>query len=105
MGRSVVSLSIHDTTLKLLNGVDVEDLPARVLYEAVLPEVVSSLTNSETPYHFGSPYGGEGWDTTDPTVGDIHQWDVWAGKERPWQNYGTMGGRFVRYANFDVPSN
>ncbi|PSS38124.1 hypothetical protein PHLCEN_2v31 [Hermanssonia centrifuga] len=54
------------------------------------------------PYHPGSPYGGQGYDTADPTVGDIHQWDIWAGRERPWQNYGIMGGRFV--SEFGIPA-
>lgn len=75
----------------------IADLPARLIYESVLPSVVAEHTDPLIPYHRGSPYGGEGWDTADPTVGDIHQWDIWAGKERPWQEYGTMGGRFIRY--------
>ena len=77
--------------------VDVKELPAKILYEDVLPNIVQNLTDSTIPYHRGSPYGGEGWNTADPTVGDVHQWDVWGGKERPWQDYGVMGGRFVRY--------
>jgi hypothetical protein len=67
-----------------------------VLYEDVLPNLVLSLTDGHIPYHRGSPYGGLGWDTVDPTVGDIHQWDVWAGKMLPWQRYGELGGHFVR---------
>jgi len=50
----------------------------------------------QTPYHPGSPYGGVGWDTADPTIGDVHQWNIWGGKELPWQNYDVLGGRFVR---------
>ncbi|KAH9915084.1 glycoside hydrolase [Fomitopsis serialis] len=80
----------------------ISDLPARRIYEHVLPEVVERLTNPPIPYHRGSPYGGEEWDTTDPTVGDVHQWDIWAGKERPWQEYGERGGRFV--SEFGIPS-
>ena len=80
--------------------IDVPELPARILYEDVLPSLVSALstTSPTTPYHRGSPYGGEGWDTADPTVGDVHQWEIWGGKEKPWQDYWRMGGRFVRYA-------
>lgn len=80
----------------------IDQLPARVLYEDVLPSTVERLTSSSTsdaqpiPYHRGSPYGGKGWDTSDPTIGDVHQWNVWGGKERPWQEYESMGGRFVR---------
>ncbi|TFY68978.1 hypothetical protein EVJ58_g699 [Rhodofomes roseus] len=80
----------------------ISELPARRIYEQVLPEVVERLTNPPIPYHRGSPYGGEGWDTTDPTIGDVHQWDIWAGKERPWQEYGERGGRFV--SEFGIPS-
>ncbi|KAI0073012.1 glycoside hydrolase [Panus rudis PR-1116 ss-1] len=89
---------------QVLQWGDVEDLPARKIYEDVLPNAVSqfSSTTPPTPYHRGSPYGGKGWDTADPTVGDIHQWDVWAGKERPWQDYWKMGGRFV--SEFGVPA-
>ncbi len=84
------------------------DLPARVIYEEVLPETVDALTGppasrpasepqfEPVAYHRGSPYGGLGWDTSDPTVGDVHQWNVWGGKERAWQEYEGMGGRFVR---------
>lgn len=78
-------------------ALDVPDLPARLLYEDILPSVVKDLTDSHIPYHPGSPYGGEGWNTADPTVGDMHQWDVWAGKELAWQNYPVLGGRFIRY--------
>ncbi|KAI0345567.1 glycoside hydrolase [Trametopsis cervina] len=87
---------------QVLQWGDVEDLPARVLYENILPDIVSTLTRSSVAYHFGSPYGGQGWDTADPTVGDVHQWDVWAGKELPWQNYGIMGGRFI--SEFGIPA-
>ncbi|THU77496.1 glycoside hydrolase [Dendrothele bispora CBS 962.96] len=56
----------------------------------------------QTPYHPGSPYGGVGWDTADPTIGDVHQWNVWGGKELPWQSYDVLGGRFV--SEFGMPS-
>ena len=48
-----------------------DPLPARLIYEEILPEIVGRLTEPPIDYWFGSPYGGEGWDTTDPTVGDI----------------------------------
>lgn len=44
-------------------------------------------------YHYGSPYGGK--DTHDPTVGDIHQWNVWHGSQEKYQNFDKLGGRFV----------
>lgn len=75
---------------------DVKDLPAIKIYEDILPSVVEALTDPVIPYHRGSPYGGKGWDTADPTVGDVHQWNVWGGKELPYQDYDKLGGRFVR---------
>ncbi|KAH9948314.1 glycoside hydrolase superfamily [Amylocystis lapponica] len=87
---------------QVLQWGDITDLPARLIYEDTLPNVVAALTDPPIPYHRGSPYGGKDWDTADPTVGDIHQWDVWAGKERPWQEYESRGGRFV--SEFGLPS-
>ncbi|EIW52338.1 glycoside hydrolase [Trametes versicolor FP-101664 SS1] len=87
---------------QVLQWGDVADLPARVLYEDILPGIVAALCDPPIPYHRGSPYGGEGWDTSDPTVGDIHQWDIWAGKERPWQEYAFRNGRFI--SEFGIPS-
>lgn len=49
----------------------ITELPARKIYEEVLPEVVERLTYGDVPYWRGSPYGGNGWDTADPTVGDV----------------------------------
>ncbi|KAJ7069084.1 glycoside hydrolase [Mycena belliarum] len=82
---------------------DVKDFPAIKIYEEVLPEVVGALTGPQpVPYHRGSPYGGKGWDTADPTVGDVHQWNIWGGKEYPYQDYAKLGGRFV--SEFGIPS-
>ena len=67
-----------------------------MLYEDVLPAVVAEHCDPPVPYHRGSPYGGQGWDTADPTIGDVHQWEIWGGKVRPWQQYPFCGGRFVR---------
>lgn len=47
--------------------------PARYIYEHLLPKVI----NEEDPhkiYHPSSPWG-DGKHTTDPTVGDTHQWN------------------------------
>ncbi len=77
-------------------NVDHSNLPARKLYEGVFPQIIKEFTDPPLPYHRGSPYGGEGWNTADQTVGDIHIWDVWGGKELPYQNYDKMYGRFVR---------
>ncbi|KXN85061.1 putative beta-mannosidase B [Leucoagaricus sp. SymC.cos] len=78
------------------------ELPARKLYEEVFPQTVAKLTDPPIPYHRGSPYGGKGWDTTDQTVGDVHVWDIWGGKELPYQQYDKLGGRFV--SEFGIPS-
>lgn len=59
--------------LQLTVLLDVKDFPAIKIYEEVLPSVVEELTDPVIPYHRGSPYGGKGWDTADPTVGDVHQ--------------------------------
>ncbi|KAI0717520.1 glycoside hydrolase [Cerioporus squamosus] len=86
----------------ILQWGDVPELPARVLYEDVFPSVISELCDPPIPYHRGSPYGGKGWDTADPTIGDVHQWDIWGGKEWPWQEYPFHGGRFV--SEFGIPA-
>ncbi|KAL5343200.1 glycoside hydrolase superfamily [Aspergillus crustosus] len=67
--------------------------PARYIYEHLLPKVVEEECPG-LPYHPSSPWGG-GKHTTDPTIGDIHQWDVWHGTMQPYQNLVSMGGRFV----------
>ncbi|KAL9012757.1 MAG: hypothetical protein Q9173_002495 [Seirophora scorigena] len=46
-----------------------------------------------TYYHFGSPFGGK--TTSDPTVGDIHQWNIWHGTQERYQEWDKLGGRFV----------
>lgn len=69
-----------------------ENFPARLFYEDIFPKSVAKYS-PEIPYHFGSPYGGT--DTTDQTVGDIHQWNVWHGDQRKYQDWYKLGGRFV----------
>lgn len=93
-GGSFILLSLAQPLNLHCTGIG--ELPARKLYEEVLPDVVAELTDPPIPYHRGSPYGGKGWDTSDPTVGDVHQWNVWGGKELPYQEYDNLGGRFVR---------
>lgn len=68
------------------------DFPARYIYEKVLADVCRELI-PDTFYHFGSPWGGK--DTTDPTVGDLHQWNVWHGSQEKYQNFDKLVGRFV----------
>lgn len=68
------------------------DFPARYIYEKTLPDVCKELIPA-TYYHPGSPWGGK--DSRDPTVGDIHQWNVWHGSQEKYQNFDKLGGRFV----------
>lgn len=58
----------------------------------LLPDVVASQT-PHVPYHPGSPWG-DGKITSDPTVGDMHQWNVWHGTQEKYQIFDTLGGRF-----------
>ncbi|KAL4784913.1 glycoside hydrolase superfamily [Aspergillus varians] len=68
------------------------DFSARYIYEKLLPEVVAEFSPSIF-YHPGSPWG-DGKPTTDPTVGDIHQWNVWHGTQEKYQIFDSLGGRF-----------
>ncbi|GAB7345318.1 hypothetical protein MBLNU457_3673t1 [Dothideomycetes sp. NU457] len=68
------------------------DFPARYIYEKILPEVVAAHS-PHTPYHPGSPWG-DGLPTSDPTVGDMHQWNVWHGTQEKYQIFDKLGGRF-----------
>ncbi|KAJ5810706.1 Glycoside hydrolase family 2 immunoglobulin-like beta-sandwich [Penicillium pulvis] len=68
------------------------DFPARYIYEKLLPEVTSEHCPG-TFYHPGSPWG-DGKISSDPTVGDMHQWNVWHGTQEKYQIFETLGGRF-----------
>ncbi len=70
------------------------NFPARYIYEKILLEATKELIPG-TYYHFGSPapYGRRV--TTDPEVGDIHQWNVWHGTQEKYQDFDKMVGRFV----------
>ncbi|WYZ44630.1 hypothetical protein EsH8_VII_001066 [Colletotrichum jinshuiense] len=68
------------------------DFPARYIYEKVLADACRDLI-PDTFYHFGSPWSGQ--DTRDPTVGDLHQWNVWHGSQEKYQNFDKLVGRFV----------
>ena len=67
--------------------------PARYIYEKILKDVTAELV-PDTYYHFGSPYGGKET-CNDPTVGDIHQWNVWHGSQSRYQDFDKLSGRFV----------
>jgi beta-mannosidase len=68
------------------------EMPARVIYERLLPELVSSL-DPQRYYQPGSPFWGD--DPDDPTQGDRHTWDVWGRAARPYRDYQQLEGRFV----------
>ncbi|KAK0628791.1 glycoside hydrolase family 2 protein [Bombardia bombarda] len=75
--------------------------PGRFIYEELLPRVVreemKGMGGGQVVYHPGSPWGN-GTSTTlkvDANVGDIHQWNIWHGEMRPYQQLPQMGGRFV----------
>ncbi|KAJ0421347.1 glycoside hydrolase superfamily [Aspergillus carlsbadensis] len=92
--------------------------PARYIYEYLLPKWVRE-EDPNVLYHPGSPWG-DGKHSSDPTVGDIHQWNrklpipssssdlftslvrtnmltskVWHGQMIPYQNAASLSGRFV----------
>lgn len=68
------------------------DFPARYIYESILPKVIEAESPS-IPYHPGSPWG-DGKISSDPTVGDLHQWNVWHGTQEKYQIFDSLGGRF-----------
>ncbi|KAG6336605.1 hypothetical protein ID866_2481 [Astraeus odoratus] len=67
--------------------------PARYIYERTLPSIVTRLC--DVHYHRGSPYSAPGMPTTDPTFGDLHQWNVWHGSQLSWRNWDVLSGRFI----------
>lgn len=69
------------------------NFPARTIYERTLPQVMLELLPS-VPYRPGSPWSGN-LPTTDATVGDLHQWNVWHGTQEKYQDWYKLGGRFV----------
>ncbi|GAM90819.1 hypothetical protein ANO11243_088640 [Dothideomycetidae sp. 11243] len=68
------------------------NFPARYIYEKLLPDIVSEHAPN-VAYHPGSPWG-DGKPSSDPTVGDLHQWNVWHGTQEKYQIFDTLGGRF-----------
>ncbi|OJD30138.1 glycoside hydrolase family 2 protein [Diplodia corticola] len=68
------------------------DFPARYIYEKILPEAVAA-ESPHVPYHPGSPWG-DGLISSNTTVGDMHQWNVWHGTQEKYQIFDTLGGRF-----------
>ncbi|GAB1218543.1 hypothetical protein ATERTT37_007802 [Aspergillus terreus] len=67
--------------------------PARYTYEYLLPKWIQEEDPSKI-YHPGSPWGDRKH-SADPTVGDIHQWDIWHGQMRKYQDCADLAGRFI----------
>ncbi|KAI0853848.1 glycoside hydrolase family 2 protein [Daldinia vernicosa] len=67
--------------------------PARYTYEYLLPKIVKEEDPSMI-YHPSSPWG-DGKHTTDKTVGDIHQWNIWHGAMNRYQETHLLSGRFI----------
>ncbi|KAH8807308.1 glycoside hydrolase family 2 protein [Xylogone sp. PMI_703] len=78
---------------------DNTNFPARLIYEHVLPDVIKRLGRG-VPYVRSSPYGGEE-NANDPTIGDVHIWDIWHGPMAPYQNYKDFMGQFVSEFGFE----
>jgi len=68
------------------------NFPARYIYEKILVDACQELV-PDVYYHFGSPWSPKS--TIDPTVGDLHQWNVWHGTQQKYQNFDKLVGRFV----------
>ncbi len=78
-------------------GKAADQMPARRIYEQVLPELCAAL-DPDRPYWPGSPYSpstGDSQLSSDPTVGDRHTWEVWHGQMAPYADYCKFEGRFV----------
>ena len=90
-----------------------DPLAGRALFGDVLPRVVAELDGG-TPYWPGSPYGGDGFNSTHD--GDTHDWRGFHGSEsapfgeagsadrsgagRHWRRYASDIGRFVSEFGF-----
>ncbi|KJR86095.1 beta-mannosidase [Sporothrix schenckii 1099-18] len=68
--------------------------PQRTIYLDILPKLAARLC-PETFYWANSPWSPGGLDANDLTRGDVHQWDVWHGNQKPYQEYKQLAGRFV----------
>ncbi|KAI1426373.1 family 2 glycosyl hydrolase [Xylaria sp. FL1777] len=67
--------------------------PARYTYEYLLPKILSEEDRFAI-YHPTSPWG-DGKPTSDPTVGDKHQWDIWHGEMNRYQEAFRLSARFI----------
>jgi beta-mannosidase len=77
---------------KELSAAENPEMPARVIYEHLLPALLQEF-DAGRYYQPGSPFYGSYPD--DQTVADRHTWDVWGGPARPYRDYSQLEGRFV----------
>ena len=49
--------------------------PARYIYEHLLPQIVSEESLGAVPYWPSSPFSGGGKLSSDPSLGDVHEWN------------------------------
>lgn len=74
--------------------------PARYIYEHLLPTILreedpAALYHPSSPWGKGKQMQPDGRWTTDPTLGDLHQWHIWHGTMQRHQQAPSMSGRFV----------
>lgn len=68
--------------------------PARTLYEKVFPEYVTKYFGSSIHYQPSSPNGPLA-NANSLTSGDVHQWNIWHGRQEKIQNWPLLAGKFV----------
>lgn len=68
--------------------------PQRTIYLEILPKLAARLC-PEVVYWANSPWSPGGLEANNLTRGDVHQWSVWHGEQRPYQEYKQLAGRFV----------
>ncbi|WLF76400.1 hypothetical protein PVL30_000102 [Lodderomyces elongisporus] len=79
-----LQLDIHNST----------QFPAGVIYETLIPDLVKEFCN-QVVYRFGSPYSDTNHSSYDLSIGDSHQWEVWHGSRKPYQNWPELAARFI----------
>jgi beta-mannosidase len=73
-----------------------DEFYARKIYEKTLPDTIEKVYGpGKVMYVPGSPYSPDDVLASDLTMGDVHQWNVWHGKELPYQQWASLVGRFV----------
>ena len=49
--------------------------PGRYIYEHLLPQMIVEEASNDVPYWPGSPFSPEGKLSSDPSTGDVHEWE------------------------------